>query len=119
LIDQDIWEICFEEKIRMHLFIWVFCLSEEQKLHALPLKKIYNCNVLCVDLRSRAPIMGVISGVGLEVRAKGITEEIEAVVGARRLTRMVDGVRKPSGWCTPTDPFFRSLKKTLSLRIYI
>ena len=68
-------------------------------MHALPLKKIYNCNVLCVDLRSRAPIMGVISGVGREVRAKCVTEEIEAVVGARRLTTKDETVRTQSDWC--------------------
>jgi hypothetical protein len=68
----------------------------EQKEHALVLKKMLDWNVSCVDLRSRAPIKGVISGVVLEVNTKDICEELYQLVGAHPLTHMVDGVRKPT-----------------------
>jgi hypothetical protein len=40
----------------------------EQKESALHFRKISDWNVSCVDLRSRAPIKAVISGVVLEVK---------------------------------------------------
>ena len=46
-----------------------------------------------MDSHSRTPIK-VISGVALEIKAEDITEDIDGVVGARRLTCMVDGVKK-------------------------
>ena len=84
------------------------CVSMEQKEHALLLKKMSDWNVPCVDLRNRAPIKGVISGVVLEVNAKDAHEELDQVVGAQRLTRMVE--------CgSPVHPFYSFLMNTLSL----
>jgi hypothetical protein len=37
------------------------------------------------------PIKGVISGVAQEIKSEDITEGIDGVVGARRLTCMLDG----------------------------
>ena len=53
----------------------------------------YRIGVCRVYFRSRAPINGVISGVTLEVNAKDICEKLDQVVGAHRLTRMVEGER--------------------------
>ena len=44
----------------------------------------------------RVSIQGVISGVAHEVNADYIPEEVGEVIGAGRLTCMVDGVRKPT-----------------------
>lgn len=38
----------------------------------------------------------VFSGVALEVNATCIREELDQAVGAQRLARMADGVRKPT-----------------------
>ena len=56
------------------------------------LKKISDWNVCCVDLRSRASVNRVFSGVALEVSVKDTTEEVDGVVGVYRLTCIVDGV---------------------------
>ena len=47
-----------------------------------------------MDFRSREPIKGVIYWVEQEIKAEDITEDIDGVVGARRLTCMVDGEKK-------------------------
>lgn len=53
--------------------ILIFCVSEEQKWY-----------VSCMDLQSRVPIKGDISGVAHKVRADVIPVEVDGVVGARR-----------------------------------
>jgi hypothetical protein len=77
---------------------WAYfvCVCPEQTERALRLIKISDWNVSRVDHQNRAPIKGVISGVSLEGKAKDITEEVDGMVGARRLTCMVDGLRKPT-----------------------
>jgi hypothetical protein len=47
-----------------------------------------------MDFHSRAPIKGVIYGVAEEIKAEDITENIDEVVGVRRLTCMVDRENK-------------------------
>ena len=54
------------------------------------------CSVPQEDLRSRAPIKVVTSGVALEVNAKDIREELDEAVWIKRLTRIVGGVPKPT-----------------------
>lgn len=63
----------------------------------MQLKNISDWNVLCVC--NRLPIKGVISGVALDVSSKDVAEKVDAVIGARRLTRLVDRV-------SPLHPFF-------------
>ena len=69
-------------------------MSAEQKKGVLRLKKTSEWNVSCMDFRSRVTIKLVISGVAQEVKAEDITEDIDGVVGAHRLTCMVDGEKK-------------------------
>lgn len=69
----------------------IFCVSAEQKKLAFCLKKIFELNVLYMYFQSRAPVKGVISR-----DADDIPEEVGEVIGAGRLTCMVDGVRKPT-----------------------
>ena len=61
-----------------------------------------------MDFLSRAHIKRVISGMGHEVNADCITEDLDGVLGAHQLTHMVDGVKTfaSSNYC--------SLMKSLS-----
>lgn len=63
-----------------------------------------------MDLQSKVPIKGVISGVAHEVRADEIPEDVRGVVGARRLTRIGRWSEENS-----LHPYFSSLIKSLSL----
>jgi hypothetical protein len=41
--------------------IWINCVSKEQRKIAVGLKIIWKPEVLCLELRSRAPVKGVMS----------------------------------------------------------
>ena len=71
-------------KVTRSGLVLVNCVDEEQKNLALDLPR-------CIDLRSRAPAKGVIAGVSLDVDNEYLSQKIQGVACARRLTLMVNG----------------------------
>ena len=70
-------------------------ISEEQGKIAVSLKRIQTTEVLCFELRNRAPVKGVISGLMTDVQVEYL-KNITGVVGAWRLTRWVNGEKEES-----------------------
>lgn len=93
--------IHLEESVRVTRrgLILINCISEEQRKIAVGLKRIQTTEVLCFELWSRAPVKGVISGVPTDVQVEYL-KRIPGVVGARRLTRLLNEQRVLP-WATP------------------
>lgn len=75
--------------------VWVNCVDEEQKKHALDLSKLSTSEVTCIDLLSRVPAKGVIAGVSLDIY-EYLSQKIPGAVSARCLTRMINGRKEKS-----------------------
>ena len=79
-------------KVSKSGIVWIFCASSSQRQWALSSMRLRAQPMLCFALRSRAPLIGVTSGVTLSVEVDQIKKIIPGICDAHRLVRC-----RPSG----------------------